>query len=337
MLFGNGLLFDNLVGGARLVLLQLLLGFLGLRQSEWSIEVREDHASHKDDQSEYNDDDSQNLIRVSWVSPVASKLGNAGAGLGLSQVDKEDNEDVWDEMLHQQTPDKWDLADDLLHLIAQLHNVSKVNLIEERLHGPLSVGRGDNSLGKVSSDCDSNNVPRKECDKASPYSSIGRSSVPYDAAEDDGTKVSGHEGIDDGSSLGFDLPDNIVGPGTSKCLEETDQNHHEIDVKVNDVQEVETSIGAVHDGEEETNEGDTGCEPEAGEVLKEGYTKSKEASKCEYMTEKNRRAHSAIKHKGVRTCIVHDGDEGFQKGKCGVKSEQEQIEKDQSDPMDATR
>ena len=90
----------------------------------------------------------------------------------------------------------------------------------------MSCGAGPR---KESSDCNSSNVPTKECDKASPDSRIARSSVPHDAAEDDGTKVSGHEGINHGGSLAFDLSNNIVGPGTSKGLGETDQNHHQID------------------------------------------------------------------------------------------------------------
>ena len=178
-------------------------------------------------------------------------------------------------MLHQQAPDKGDRADDFLHFIAQLQNISKVNLPEDGLHGPLSIRSCDNLLGKESSDADSCKVEKEERDKAGPDCSLYRSGIPHNAAEGDSTKVGNHEGINHWNGETFDLSNDIVGPGTSKGLEETDQNHDEIDVKVNDVQEVKSSIGTVHDGEEETNDGDYGCEPEAREVLEEDCINSK--------------------------------------------------------------
>ncbi len=38
----------------------------------------------------------------------------------------------------------------------------------------------------------------------------------------------------------------------------------------------------------------------------------------------------------IHTGVMHDGDEGFQKCKGRIDSEQEQIEEDQSDPVDTT-
>ncbi len=208
-----------------------------MRQGEWCVDVGEQDSNNENEQGECNDDDAQNLVWVSCITSVVSENRKPDIILRLSQIDKENNEYVWDEMLHQQAPDEWNRTNDILHAVAQAQNIAKVHLPQHRPSCPLSIRISHDLVNKVDGNSKEQEVNSKETDKTAPDGRIGRESVPQNAADDDSSEVGRHEGVNNRSSLAFDLSDNVVGPGTSKGFEETDQNHDKVDVKVYSVQE----------------------------------------------------------------------------------------------------
>lgn len=302
------LFFDFFSGFGRflIILFQFLLGFVGLGQREWSVETRYENTNNENEQGEGNNDNAQNLVGLGGVTRVVSEDGLSIGVLGVGQVDKENDENLRDEMLHKKTPDEGNLADDSLHAIAEEQDVSKVNFPPHGFHSPLAIRSVHDLLDVDVGNSEACEVETKQTDETGPDGDARGESVPQNAAKDDSTKVGNLEGINDGRTLAFALSDDVVGPGTSVCFKESDQEHDEINVKVNCVKEDEAGVGSVHDGEEETDTRHTESEPEAGDLLEVDS-------------------------------IVHDGDEGLQKGKGGVNTQQEQVEEDQSDPVDATR
>jgi hypothetical protein len=100
----------------------------------------------------------------------------------------------------------------------------------------------------------------------------------------------------------LDLLVNTVHPAGAKCLKETHERHHEVDVVVDRVQPVETSVCAVHDGQEKRNKAVASAHLPLWCVLEVLRVR--------------------------RHC-----EDTLKQGKSGVKAEKEEIEKQETDPM----
>mmetsp|Transcript_22659 Transcript_22659/g.67064 ORF Transcript_22659/g.67064 Transcript_22659/m.67064 type:complete len:300 (+) Transcript_22659:70-969(+) len=207
-----------------------------------------------DDKDEYHHDhggDAENLERPRFVSREVSEVGLTVRVLGACQVEEQYQQSGGDEMLNKDRPSVRQRSDGTLELVLELQHVPQHQLPPDHRKGPSPPGMHLDAFDEQNvAVIHARAVAQAQHDE-SREGGIGVHAEPDARSDHDRSERSTDIGKDDLRSQGLDLIGHAVDPSRRKRLDEPHEEHHEIDVKIDHVQEEQSRIGDVEQSRHE--------------------------------------------------------------------------------------
>ena len=202
-----------------------------LGKSKRLVQLGKDHANDDKDQGE---NESQNAEGLEWLIFISAKVSEeriAVRSLGRSEVDKQDDQDVWNELLNQEAPQKWHVANHGLNSVPETDDIPKGKFPPDG--SPSSGVILCQPLRKVKCrDKNTATVGYNETNKPRPRCVLTFNTEPECTSNKNTEKIRANICCNRGSAKKLRLMHHSIRPARAECLKESDDDHDKVDVEI---------------------------------------------------------------------------------------------------------